>query len=110
MPIGDAPERARPRTPNPPAQSGAQNGTHADAGLQLAQSKTKKEALRALKHRISDVIYRQLVADAQLEAGPGGQAGTTLTASVADPTPTVGASDKPQPGPAPNSTPLPKIA
>ena len=76
----------------------------------LAQSKTKKEALRALKRRISDVIYRQLVADTQLEAGPGGQAGTTLTASVADPTPTVGASDKPQPGPAPNSTPLAKIA
>ena len=76
----------------------------------LAQSKTKKEALRALKRRISDVIYRQLVADAQLEAGPGGQTGTTLTASVTDPTPTVGTSDKPQPGPNPNSTPLANIA
>jgi hypothetical protein len=28
-----------------------------------AEGKTKKEALRALKRRISDVIYRQLVAD-----------------------------------------------
>ena len=72
----------------------------------LAQSKTKKEALRALKRKISDVIYRQLVADAQLAMGPGGQAGTTLTASVTDPTPTAGTSDKPQPGPTENSTPL----
>ena len=72
----------------------------------LAQSKTKKEALRALKRKISDVIYRQLVADAQLAVGPGGQAGTTLTASVTDPTPTAGTSDKPQPGPNPNFTPL----
>jgi hypothetical protein len=70
----------------------------------LAQSKTKKEALRALKRKISDVIYRQLVADAQLAVGPGGQAGTTLTASVTDPTPTAGTSDKPQPGPNPNFT------
>ena len=29
----------------------------------LAEGKTKKEALRALKRRISDVIYRQLLAD-----------------------------------------------
>ena len=72
----------------------------------LAQSKTKKEALRALKRKISAVIYRQLVADAQLAMGPGGQAGTTLTASVTDPTPTAGTSDKPQPGPTENSTPL----
>ena len=76
----------------------------------LAQSKTKKEALRALKRKISDVIYRQLVADAQLAVGPGGQAGTTLTASVTDPTPTAGTSDKPQPGPNPNFTPLANIA
>jgi hypothetical protein len=68
----------------------------------LAQSKTKKEALRALKRRISDVIYRQLVVDAQHAVGPGGQTGTTLTASVTDPTPTAGTSDKPQPGPNPN--------
>jgi len=76
----------------------------------LAQSKTKKEALRALKRRISDVIYRQLVTDAQLQAGPGGQTGTTLTASVTDPTPTDGSSDKPQPGPDTNSTPLASTA
>jgi transposase len=72
----------------------------------LAESKTKKEALRALKRRISDIVYRQLIADAQLEAGPGGQTGTTLTSSVANPTPTAGSSEKPQPGPDKNPTPL----
>ena len=29
----------------------------------IAEGKTKKEALRCLKRRISDVVYRQLVAD-----------------------------------------------
>jgi transposase len=31
----------------------------------VAQGKTSREALRALKRRISDVVFRQLVADAQ---------------------------------------------
>ncbi len=31
----------------------------------LAEGKTKKEALRALKRRISDAVYRQLTADQQ---------------------------------------------
>jgi transposase len=49
----------------------------------LAAGKTKKEALRALKRRITDAIYRQLRADAaRKEAGPGGQAGTTHQSSV----------------------------
>ena len=71
----------------------------------LAESKTKKEALRALKRRISDAIYRQLIADA-LELDPGGQLGTTLPSSVTDPTPTVGSSEKPQPGSDIENTPL----
>ena len=39
----------------------------------LAEDKTKKEALRALKRRIADAVYRALVADAhrQLSNGPG---------------------------------------
>jgi transposase len=49
----------------------------------LAAGKTKKEALRALKRRITDTIYRQLRADAErTKAGPGGQAGTTHQSSV----------------------------
>ena len=34
----------------------------------IAEGKTHKEALRALKRRVSDVIYRQLVADAERAA------------------------------------------
>jgi transposase len=37
----------------------------------IAAGKTKMEALRALKRRLSDVVYRQLVADAK-QASPGG--------------------------------------
>jgi len=42
----------------------------------LAEGKTTKEAIRALKRRISDALYMHLRADAA-KAGPGGQAGTT---------------------------------
>jgi transposase len=48
----------------------------------LAEGKTKKEAIRALKRRISDALYDCLVADARANAGPGGQAGTTEHVSV----------------------------
>lgn len=67
----------------------------------IAEGKTKKEALRALKRRISDAVYRRLVADARLstQRGPGGQTGATTKISAANPTPTVDSSIKPQPGP-----------
>ena len=51
-----------------------------------AEGKTGKEALRALKRRISDVIYARLVADARaagtLNRGPGGQAGNVSKSST----------------------------
>jgi transposase len=50
----------------------------------LAEGKTKKEATRALKRRISDALYEQLVADTKRHAGPGGQAGATAEADAAD--------------------------
>ena len=48
-----------------------------------AEGQTTKTAIRALKRRISNVVYRHLIADAATrhdadEAGPGGQPGTTL--------------------------------
>jgi len=53
----------------------------------LAERKTRMEAMRCLKRRLSDVIYRQLVADAERAArdesaeagvpGPGGHCGAT---------------------------------
>jgi transposase len=52
----------------------------------VAEGKTKKEAVRALKRRISDAIYQQLALDARI-TGPGGQAGTTRQSSVAGSTP-----------------------
>jgi transposase len=72
----------------------------------LAEGKTPMEAMRCLKRRLSDVVYRQLLADQaarQVEAGPGGHRGATLESSAADLTPHVGTSDQPQPGPAPTT-------
>lgn len=66
----------------------------------LAEGKPPMEALRALKRRLSDVVYRQMLADTkQLETGPGGHAGATLTSSAADPIPKVDTSEKSLPGP-----------
>jgi transposase len=72
--------------------------------------KTHLEALRCLKRRISDAVYRQLVADARpaaespalppVDAGPGGHCGASLQSSAAGLPPHTGTSDQPQPGPA----------
>ena len=47
----------------------------------LAGGKTRKEALRCLKRRISDAIYARLRADAR-KAGPGGQPGNDTGSGV----------------------------
>jgi transposase len=52
----------------------------------LAQGKTPKEALRALKRRISDVVFAQLRTETA-RRGPGGQAGATDESSAAGLTP-----------------------
>ncbi|RPF28551.1 transposase [Georgenia muralis] len=68
----------------------------------LDAGKTPMEALRCLKRRLSDVVYRQLVADAQQQggAGPGGHCGATRQSSAADSHPLIDTSDQPLPGPA----------
>jgi transposase len=76
----------------------------------LAVGKTPMEALRCLKRRLSDVIYRQLLADAQAaelpdeetaeETGPGGHCGATQQSSAVDLPPHIDTSDQPLPGPA----------
>lgn len=97
----------------------------------LAAGKTPLEALRCLKRRISDAIYRQLLVDAQRDiepaadedqvesaeeqrgdgAGPGGHCGATQESSATDLTPHVGTSDKPLHGPAqPTLQPSPAVA
>jgi hypothetical protein len=75
------------------------------------EGKTSLEALRCLKRRLSDLVYRQLVADAKERAevanktGPGGHSGATLSSSATDQTPDIGSSDKPLPEPAPATLP-----
>ena len=49
--------------------------------LNHSPTETATEAVRALKRRISDAIYRQLLHDA-VNMGPGGEAGTALESSV----------------------------
>jgi transposase len=76
----------------------------------LAAGKKPMEAMRCLKRRLSDVIYRQLVADAQRAAdteaakeagtGPGGHCGATHQSSAVDLPPHIDTSDQPLPGPA----------
>jgi hypothetical protein len=53
----------------------------------LAEGGTPMEALRCLKCSLSNVVYRQMAAEAA-KASPGGQAGATTTSSAADPIPT----------------------
>src|SRR5215467_10739322 len=60
----------------------------------VAEGKTPMEAMRCLRRRLSDVVYRQLAADAQ-EAGPGGHSGATLLSSAAGLLPVTGTSDQP---------------
>ena len=74
-----------------------------------AAGKTSMEAMRCLKRRLSDVVYRQLLADAMrpCRTGPGGHSGTTLQSSVADSHPDIDTSDQSLPGPA---TPKPRTA
>ena len=76
----------------------------------IAAGKKPLEAMRCLKRRISDVVYRQLVADAQraaiarsageADAGPGGHCGATQESSAVDLPPHIDTSDQPLPGPA----------
>ena len=64
-----------------------------------AAGKSHKEALRCLKRRLSDVVYRQLLRDAQGRRARE-DTGGDYRSSAAGSTPTAGSSDKSLPGPA----------
>jgi transposase len=66
-----------------------------------ADGKTSMEAMRALKRRLSDLVYRQLLTDAlnTSATGPGGQPGNDSDSSATGSHPDTGSSEKPQPGP-----------
>jgi len=66
-----------------------------------AAGKTSMEAMRSLKRRLSDIVYRTMVTDAlAVGAGPGGQRGNDSDSSATGLTPHTSTSEKPQPGPA----------
>ena len=70
----------------------------------VAEGKTAKEALRALKRQVSDAIYKHLKADAARAAagsGPGGHPGNDSVASAAGLHPVHRLFGKATPGPAP---------
>ncbi|MFG1928964.1 IS110 family transposase [Cryptosporangium sp. NPDC048952] len=69
-----------------------------------SEGKTSNEAMRALKRRRSDVVYRTMLRDARNPAGtgPGGHPGTTPDSSAADSNPDIDPSEKSLPGPATN--------
>jgi transposase len=63
--------------------------------------KTSMEAMRCLKRRLSDIVYRHMLDDAVTHTvtSPEGQRGTTTDSSVTGSHPHTGSSDKPLPGP-----------
>ncbi|MCA0307248.1 MAG: IS110 family transposase [Actinobacteria bacterium] len=66
-----------------------------------AAGKTSMEAMRSLKRRLSDIVYRTMVTDALAKgASPGGQRGASATSSAAGSHPHTSTSEKPLPGPA----------
>ncbi|WP_228387442.1 IS110 family transposase [Nocardioides sp. dk884] len=66
-----------------------------------ADGKKPQEALRCLKRRISDAIYKQLVTDAVRAEGadPGGHCGASQESSAVDLPPHIDTSDQPLPDP-----------
>jgi transposase len=76
-----------------------------------ARGKTSNEAMRLLKRRLSDIVYRTMVNDAarHIATGPGGQQGNDSDSSAAGSQPHTNSSDRPLPGPVTSHprTPLP---
>ena len=81
----------------------------------VAEGKTPMEAIRALKRRLSNVVYHQLVEDQkrqrrkELEAGPEGHAGATTRSSAAGSNPTPALRTSHFPGPLTSTLPLPRL-
>jgi transposase len=67
-----------------------------------AAGKTSMEAMRCLKRRLSDTVYRTMLGDytAAKVTGPGGHRGNDSDSSATGSQPHTGTSDKPLPGPA----------
>jgi transposase len=79
-----------------------------------ADGKAPMEAMRCVKRRLSDIVYQQMLNDAIThtvttsaapKTSPGGQQGNDSDSSVTDSHPGAGSSEKPLPGPAPQTLP-----
>jgi transposase len=75
----------------------------------IAEGKTRKEALRCLKRRLAEHLWRIMIRDEchrgrdhEETTGPGGHSGATLRSSATGSTPKASSSDKSLPGPADN--------
>ena len=67
----------------------------------IASGKSHNEAMRCLKRRLADHVWRLMVRDERTRtAGPGGHSGASLQSSAAGSTPTASSSDKSLPEPA----------
>ena len=70
-----------------------------------AEGKTSMEAMRALKRRLSDIVFRHLLDDAiahtltKTVTSPGGQRENDSDSSATGSHPHTGSSDQPLPGP-----------
>ena len=78
----------------------------------IAEGKTPKEALRALKRQVSDALYQRMKADARRAAaagitGPGGHPGNGSAASAAGLHPADRLFGQATPGPSPTLRPRP---
>ena len=75
-----------------------------------AAGKTSMEAMRCLKRRLSDIVYKTMLDDlvAAQKTGPGGQPGNDTVSSATGSQPSTGSSDKSLPGPA-NRKPKPAL-
>ena len=66
----------------------------------ITAGKTKMEAMRCLKRRLSDIVYARMKADAKrLGTGPGGHPGNDTNSSATGSHPDTGSSEKSLPGP-----------
>jgi transposase len=76
-----------------------------------AGGKSSNEAMRCLKRRLSDAVYRVMIDDlaTTMRTDPGGQPGNDSVSSATGSQPDTGSSDKPLPGPVTQQprTPLP---
>jgi transposase len=77
----------------------------------IAAGKTHNEAMRCLKRRLADHLWRLMIQDERrATTGPGGHPGATPNSSAAGSTPTTSSSDKSLPGPATTQSMSPRPA